>query len=70
MMRNIILLISFASLSAGCSTISEKNCIEGSWESLGYEDGLDGRSVGRFDKISDSCAKYGIVANSTQYWTG
>jgi len=69
-MKKIILAIGFASLVAGCSTISEESCIEGSWENLGYKDGLGGTNRGHFNKISDTCAKYGIAANSTEYWTG
>lgn len=69
-MRKIIFLISFAALAAGCSTISEESCIEGSWESLGYEEGRGGASRGHFTKISETCAKYGIAANATDYWIG
>ena len=69
-MRKIIFLISFAALVAGCSTISEESCIEGSWESLGYEEGRGGASRGHFTKISETCAKYGIAANATDYWIG
>jgi len=69
-MRKILILVSFAGLIASCSTISEENCIEGSWESLGYEAGRDGESRRHLDKVSETCAKYGITANSTQYWIG
>lgn len=70
MLRKIIILTGFVSLIAGCSTISEEACIAGSWESLGYEDGRNGKSRGRFSKIAETCTKYGISANSTDYFSG
>ena len=39
MLRKMIILAGFASLTAGCSAISEDACTVGSWESFGYEDG-------------------------------
>jgi len=71
MKRSIIfLLVGCAAISSGCATISEESCIAGSWEALGYEDGRDGSSRGKFTKIAETCAKYGIVADATQYRIG
>ena len=70
MLKQTILIAGFAALVAGCSTISEDSCIAGSWESLGYEDGRNGKSRGQFNKIAETCAKYGISANATQYKIG
>lgn len=70
MLRKFLILTSFAALLAGCSTISEEGCIAGSWESLGYEDGRDGKSRGHFNKIAETCTKYGIAAQATDYRRG
>ena len=70
MLRKSLIFVSFASLMAACSTISEESCIAGSWESLGYEDGRDGESRGHFTKIAETCAKYGISANAAEYRIG
>lgn len=70
MLRTSLILASFAVLSAGCATISEDSCIAGSWESLGYEDGRNGESRGKFTKIAETCAKYGISPNVSQYRLG
>jgi len=69
-MRKILLLTGIACLAVGCSSISEESCIAGSWESLGYEDGREGESRGHFNKIAETCAKYGITANATEYRMG
>jgi len=55
---------------AGCSTISEEACVAGSWESLGYEDGRNGNSRGKFSKIAETCTKYGVSANASEYFSG
>ena len=70
MLRKSILLMGFAVMATGCSTISEESCIAGSWESLGYEDGHNGESRAHFNKIAKSCAKYGISANAAEYRAG
>lgn len=70
MLRISLILASFAVLSTGCATISEDSCIAGSWESLGYEDGRNGESRGNFTKIAETCAKYGVSADATQYRLG
>lgn len=70
MIRTTLILAAFAGLAAGCSTISKDNCIAGSWESLGYQDGRNGESRGHFSKIAKSCAKYGISANAIDYRAG
>ncbi len=70
MLRKTILLIGTAALLAGCSTISKESCVAGSWESLGYEDGRNGESRGQFNKIAETCAKYGITANNADYRAG
>ncbi len=70
MIRTSLILTSFAVLSAGCATISEDSCIAGSWESLGYEDGRNGESRGKFTKIAETCAKYGVSPNASQYRIG
>lgn len=70
MIRTTLILAGFVVIAAGCSTISEESCIAGSWESLGYEDGRNGQSRGHFNKIAETCAKYGIAANAIEYRIG
>jgi len=70
MIKKIIFGLGFAGVISGCSTISEESCIEGSWERVGYEDGRGGKSLGHFDKIYETCAKYGVTPNAAQYQIG
>lgn len=59
-----------AAALSGCATVSEETCIAGSWEALGYKDGRSGTSRGHFADIAETCAKYGIAPNATQYRIG
>ena len=70
MKKTLFIFGSIALMAGGCASISEESCIAGSWESLGYEDGREGESRGQFNKIAETCAKYGITANATQYRAG
>ena len=70
MLRKIIILAGIAVLTTACSTISEETCIEQSWESLGYDDGRKGKSRGTFSKIAETCTKYGVSADSYEYFSG
>lgn len=70
MRRKIFIYVGIVLTAVGCASISEDSCIAGSWESLGYQDGRNGESRGQFNKIAETCAKYGITANATQYRAG
>ena len=70
MLKKMIIMAGFASLALGCSTISEEACVAGSWESLGYEDGRNGESRGKFNDITETCTKYGVSANADEYFSG
>lgn len=66
----VLILMGAAAAISGCATISEESCISGSWEALGYENGRDGDSRGKFSKIAETCTKYGITADYAQYRRG
>lgn len=70
MLRKTLIITGLALMTGACSTISEESCIAGSWESLGYEDGRKGESRSHFNKIAETCAKYGITANAVDYRLG
>jgi len=70
MRRKLFIYTGIALMTVGCASISEESCIAGSWESLGYEDGRNGESRGHFNKIAETCVKYGVTANATQYRAG
>lgn len=74
MMHKSILLTLAAGFAvtaiSGCATVSEETCIAGSWEALGYKDGRNGKSRGHFADIAETCAKYGVTPNASEYRLG
>ncbi|WP_409433852.1 DUF2799 domain-containing protein [Litorimonas sp. RW-G-Af-16] len=55
---------------SSCATISEDECIAGSWQDIGYNDGRAGNSRGRFADIASTCAKYDVIPNRNAYMSG
>ena len=76
-MRTIFKVLSIAVIApiaamslSGCATISEGDCVTGSWQDIGYKDGRKGKSRGRFADIAKTCNKYNIVPDRTAYMKG
>jgi len=72
-MKPIIISIAILGMGVGlsaCATVSEDTCRAGSWESLGFKDGRNGKSRSRLADIAESCAKYGIAPDQTAYLSG
>jgi len=52
---------------AGCATISEDECVTGSWSDIGYKDGVNGTARGKLADYAKTCAKYGVTPDRTAY---
>ncbi len=65
----VILPFAVIGLSA-CATISEDECIAGSWQDIGYKDGRNGNSRGKFADIAKTCAKYNVRPDRAAYMSG
>ncbi len=46
--------------TAGCTTLSQQQCLRGDWRVLGFEDGVEGRPPDRLDALASECARYGV----------
>jgi len=72
-MRVSILTAAILSATAlglsGCASISEGECISGSWSDIGYKDGVKGKSRGKLADYSKTCAKYGVEPSRDVYLT-
>jgi len=63
-------ILSIAAISlAGCASISEDECISGSWSDIGYKDGVNGKARGKLADYTKTCAKYGVEPNRKAYLT-
>src|SRR5215831_2065488 len=63
-----LLLIALA--TSGCSSMSKDECMTVDWRTVGYEDGVAGRSGGRIADRRKACAKYGVTPDLTAYQNG
>jgi hypothetical protein len=55
---------------AGCSSMSENECLAMDWRMIGYEDGVVGYSGNRIGQHRKACAKYGVTPDLDQYQAG
>lgn len=56
---SLVLLASI--IATGCAVMSEDECRVANWNTLGYNDGVDGRSSSRFTEYVEACSKYVFV---------
>lgn len=67
----IIVLAVLLSVTAGCaSTMSEDECIASDWRTVGYEDGVLGRSGAAVGTYRKACAKAGVTPDLQDYQAG
>lgn len=58
-----------ALVMASCTTMSKDECLIGAWGQKGYQDGLSGYDPSRLDDHVSACAKHGVGANPTAYFS-
>lgn len=57
-------------LVAGCSSMSEKDCLSANWTDQGYRDGRNGQPLSRIEDHREACATVGVVPDRQQYLAG
>lgn len=73
MRLNYLLLASCIVMFAACSsttTLSQNECSAVDWRTIGYEDGVAGRSGAQIGVHRRACAKYGITLDLEAYRLG
>ena len=64
-------LVAFAALASGCASgLSRDECNMADWRTIGYEDGVQGRSETRIGGHRKACAKHGVGLNLETYRSG
>ena len=72
-MRRMALTLALAApllLAGSCATLNEDQCRAGDWGGIGYTDGANGYSAGRFGDHVKACEKYGILPDQATYMAG
>ncbi len=62
--------VSLLGLLAACASLTEDACRTGNWESIGYNDGVRGRSASYVNEHRDACGEYGIAPNTAVWLRG
>lgn len=63
-------ILSIAAIGfAGCASISEGECVSGSWSDIGYKDGVNGKARDKLADYAKTCSKYGVQPDRTAYLT-
>jgi hypothetical protein len=62
--------VAYASIVAGCATLSESDCRAAQWSDIGFRDGRSGRPEDRIAEHTKACAKYEIAPDRVAYFEG
>src|SRR4030095_1074127 len=55
---------------AGCNSMSEKECLSTDWQTVGYEDGVNGYAGDRIGRYRNACSEHGVTPDPAQYQAG
>jgi ribosome modulation factor len=55
---------------SGCASMNKAECLNVDWRTVGYEDGVAGRSGDRIGQHRKACAKHGVTPDLNAYQTG
>jgi hypothetical protein len=69
LISGISLVVVIVSLT-GCAGMSEQACLVTDWRSVGFEDGVVGRSVASIGSYRQSCSRHGVAPDLEQYRAG
>lgn len=68
-MRILLALIVTVTL-AGCASLSQHQCLQGDWYSIGLGDGQLGMPADRLDQHHQACARYNVTIDRQRYLAG
>lgn len=68
-MRILLALIVTVTL-AGCASLSQHQCLQGDWYSIGLGDGQLGMPADRLDQHHQACARYNVTIDRQRYLEG
>ena len=55
---------------SGCASMNKAECLNVDWRTVGYEDGVAGRSGDRIGEHRRACAKHGVTPDLNAYQSG
>lgn len=69
LLRSLLVLLSLSVLG-GCASMSAEECMSSDWRTVGYEDGVMGRSGATIGNYRKACAKAGVAPDLGEYQAG
>lgn len=72
-MRKLLAIAAFgicAATLSSCATISEGECLAGSWQEIGFRDGENGMSRSKLADYAKTCIKYNVTPDRVSYFEG
>jgi hypothetical protein len=63
-------LVAAMAALGGCSSMSEKECLSTDWQTVGYEDGVNGYSGDRIARYRNACSEHGVTPDLAEYQAG
>lgn len=69
-MHRYLISLGAALAVSGCATMNEQECVTADWETVGYEDGADGRDADRIGQHRRACADHGVAPDLVAYEQG
>ena len=54
----------------GCASMNEQECLATDWRSVGFEDGIAGRTQGSIANYRQACSRHGVTPDLAEYRQG
>lgn len=70
MTKTILAITSMLWLIGGCASMNQQECLTGDWYTVGYEDGVKGKSADRIGSYRKACASHNVTPDLGQYQAG
>ena len=68
--KTLVSAIAIAAVLGGCATMRKDECLVNDWQSVGYEDGVQGRTADRIGTYRKDCASHGVSPDLAAYQAG
>ena len=70
MTKRMVAITSLLWLIGGCASMNQQECLTGDWYTVGYEDGVKGKSADRIGSYRKACASHNVTPDLGQYQAG
>lgn len=55
---------------AGCASMDKNECLTAQWQTIGFEDGVEGKNISSLSEYRKDCAKHGVTPVLADYLKG